>query len=417
MELVCAKTPLTQDLIHIHTMTRTTSGIPRPFALGLSPRVAARLAGVQVQSSESADQSGSQATVQVRDSRSMTTSAAPQARSPSHFYLMQRLRAMWHGLTQSDTLSNITDCAEGQGLPADVPEPVTPTMDISQFQLGRVEIGRGEYGVVQHATWTDGENTILCAAKRQFDVPGDGIENRPSFAAKMAGRNEFELGKNLNHKNIIKTYDYDEVCNTIYMELADKNLFDIFYSADIEIDKTYELIKFLLKNMLEGIFHIYRKRIAHYDLHLSNFLYKKGRGVLVADFGWAGRVSQNEYAILNPNGGCTDHDKVNPFKDIITLMDCFSSDGDIPTEIVDLVLEMSKFAEKEMVCVMLGRPFYLFEQRAERNKFIELMKAVNEMDTISLQEYDSRMQELIQNYDRQKGTEPAASGQAGPSAC
>jgi Protein kinase domain len=390
-------------------MPRTTSSIPRPFALGFSPRAAARLAGT-AQSSQETDQSGSQNTVQVRSASGLPSTRAPHACSPSHFYLMQRLRAMWHGLIQGDTLSNITDCAEGRDLPADVPEPVVPTMDISQFQLEKEAIGHGKYGVVLRATWVDGKDTVLCAAKRQFDGPKKVIKNKPSAAAIIAAKNEFEIGKNINHKNIIKSYGYDELNNIIYMELADKNLFDIFGSADIEIDKTSDLIKFSLKNMLEGVFHLYRKRIAHYDLHVSNFLYKKGRGVLVADFGWVGKVPRHEYAILNPNAGCADYDKVNPFKDIITLMGELSSEGCIEKEIVDLIFEMSRFAEKEMACVMLARPFYLFEQREERNKFIALIKAVNKMDTISLQEYDSRMQTLIQKYARPQNVDPAASG-------
>ena len=119
-------------------------------------------------------------------------------------------------------------------------------------------------------------------------------------------RHEYEILKDLHHKNIISTLCYFEIPvppkTTFYsrlrrkrpemqgylvMERGDTDFME-FIDKDHCFDKTIQYVK----DILEGLVYIHGKRIIHADLKLENVVISKGVAKLV-DFGMSVQLKPN----------------------------------------------------------------------------------------------------------------------------
>ena len=152
-----------------------------------------------------------------------------------------------------------------------------------RFRYERMEkLGEGTYGVVYKARDVQNEHGIVAIKKIRLENEDEGM---PSTAMR-----EIAILKELNHPNIVQLFD------VIYVP-TEKKLSLIFEYVDYDMKKfmktlsgplTDDQVKFLTRQLLEGIIHCHNRRIIHRDLKPQNLLIDpKTLNLKIADFGLA----------------------------------------------------------------------------------------------------------------------------------
>lgn len=94
---------------------------------------------------------------------------------------------------------------------------------------------------------------------------------------------EKEIIENLNHKNIIKYYDFFNRYEHIYLvlELGDDDIYNYFYKSKNYLS-LHEIIK-ILYDIAQAIQYLHHKNIVHADIKIENIL-KCGNEYKLCDF-------------------------------------------------------------------------------------------------------------------------------------
>ena len=133
---------------------------------------------------------------------------------------------------------------------------------IGNYILKQVPIGKGNFGKVYLAL---DEKKTFYAAKS--------IENlklkNPSIKEKFI--REIRLTYKLKHKNIIKLHDIIKTKSNIYLflEYCDGETLDSFlknYKKSFNHLIPMELIQFFAKQIIEGMYYMYKKKCVHRDI-------------------------------------------------------------------------------------------------------------------------------------------------------
>ncbi len=171
----------------------------------------------------------------------------------------------------------------------DVTLPVEKSPKPLGKRLGRYELldrlGKGGMGIVYRAR--DTKLDRLVAVKLLLtDLEGDS-ETRERFLREARAAGE------LNHRNIIKVYDFGEDGGRafIVMELLEGVSLNEFLKAhpDLALDRKLQI----MTAVCEGLAFSHSRSIVHRDLKPANFFITKSRQVKVLDFGLARVASSN----------------------------------------------------------------------------------------------------------------------------
>ena len=111
--------------------------------------------------------------------------------------------------------------------------------------------------------------------------------NKNNFISKDSKIEEINIQKKLQHKNIVKYYDYFDLKNygCIVMELADSGDIDMIRKK--MTDKNYlseTFLAFITKQILDGLYYIHKNKIIHMDIKQQNILIDKNLEVKITDF-------------------------------------------------------------------------------------------------------------------------------------
>ena len=111
--------------------------------------------------------------------------------------------------------------------------------------------------------------------------------NKNNFIRKDSKIEEINIQKKLQHKNIVKYYDYFDLKDygCIVMELADSGDIDMIRKK--MTDKNYlseTFLAFITKQILDGLYYIHKNKIIHMDIKQQNILIDKNLEVKITDF-------------------------------------------------------------------------------------------------------------------------------------
>jgi len=149
-----------------------------------------------------------------------------------------------------------------------------------EYKIGK-SIGRGAYSVVKDA--------IHIATNTQVAIK---IYDREKFTEPRRKRRvsqEIEILKNLNHKSIVKFFDYFESEKYLYlvMEMVEGELlYDYLKFKRNKRIPEEEALK-ILKEMTIGIEYCHSKRVFHRDIKTDNLILQKSGTVKIIDFGFS----------------------------------------------------------------------------------------------------------------------------------
>ena len=111
--------------------------------------------------------------------------------------------------------------------------------------------------------------------------------NKKNILSKDSKIEEINIQKKLQHKNIVKYYDYFDLKDygCIVMELADSGDIDMIRKK--MTDKNYlseTFLAFITKQILDGLYYIHKNKIIHMDIKQQNILIDKNLEVKITDF-------------------------------------------------------------------------------------------------------------------------------------
>lgn len=100
-------------------------------------------------------------------------------------------------------------------------------------------------------------------------------------------RNEYIILSKLSHVNIIKTYGYMDITNTLMLEYIDG--YDLVELLN-GYKKTIHEIKYYFKQMALALEYCHHKKIIHRDIKLENFMINSNNIIKLIDFEFAGKI-------------------------------------------------------------------------------------------------------------------------------
>jgi Protein kinase domain len=270
------------------------------------------------------------------------------------------------GSETSSVITTVTERLKELGI-EDIPQPGLPDIEISEPKLIK-KIGRGYYGQVWLAQMEHEGSLVDVAvkkARRAADILD--LKKETSFAAKI------------NHPNIVKTYGYYPKVDGAVMRLAMGNIEKIDPEINDKLPHEKPIIRrSIIKQTIDGRFHIFRNRISHNDDHWGNFFYMKGGRVVLGDFGRA-KMLPSGYGVGDA-----------PFCETDFYLGCHSS---IPIQDQELVHQIQVFSKSSM-----GK----HEQRKLRETYIQLWANSQKWDCLSNAELAAKIEPLLEK-DAAKG--------------
>ena len=183
---------------------------------------------------------------------------------------------------KEDTLS---DCEPDISMGSSLLSTRTKVSLFDTIQMGTL-IGKGGYGSVFRAVM-DGQ---VVALKVLDDVQTcTSFEPSSGFTSKIIGQQEIEVGKRLDHENIVKTIDY--ATRTVEGRKQTWIILELCESGSLRHlveDKYFNTISKLIQAALEiarGMAYLHSQQILHGDLSSNNVLFDRHHLAKISDFG------------------------------------------------------------------------------------------------------------------------------------
>lgn len=190
------------------------------------------------------------------------------------------------GKPQLELINKLVDIIEKNKMNK-TPASVKDVKLSSEYGVQQGICGKGSYGVVKNLTKIDPktkkETHFAVKELRRKDN-----EDNSHFSKRLIS--EFVIALSLNHKNIVKTYDFMKNNNGIYFEVLEYcdagDLFSTIFDSNgnglhyIEADC-------FIKQILNGIIYMHSKGIAHCDIKPENILLTRNGICKITDFGSA----------------------------------------------------------------------------------------------------------------------------------
>lgn len=110
--------------------------------------------------------------------------------------------------------------------------------------------------------------------------------------------NEWDIGKNLNHPNIIKTLDIDLPKRSLILEYYESIDLFIYFTHNIfefPLKTKNEITIQIFRQILNGVKYLHEFGIVHMDLKLENIIINpESKLIKIIDFGKATKINPNE---------------------------------------------------------------------------------------------------------------------------
>lgn len=159
---------------------------------------------------------------------------------------------------------------------------------INDFVLGR-KLGDGAYAVVKKAIHIETNEHYAIKIIRLEDLTENEYENVEK---------ELEIHSSLNHKNIIRLYDFFLENNNVYLILEFASKGNLFKFMNRNIPLPNDIVGKLWTQTVDAIHFLHQNDIIMRDLKPENIILKDDLTVKICDFGWAARIDHVEYRRL-----------------------------------------------------------------------------------------------------------------------
>ncbi|ANB15958.1 cyclin-dependent serine/threonine protein kinase CTK1 [Sugiyamaella lignohabitans] len=161
------------------------------------------------------------------------------------------------------------------------PLPPQPKVRYESIYERVLQVGEGTYGKVYKTTNRD---TGLIVALKRLRMESE-REGMPITAIR-----EIKLLQSLRHENIVSLQEMMVEEGGIYMvfEYMDHDIAGILSYPDLNLSQGN--IKFLFRQMMDGLSYLHHQSIVHRDIKGSNILLDSRGNVKIADFGLARKI-------------------------------------------------------------------------------------------------------------------------------
>ena len=190
-----------------------------------------------------------------------------------------------------ETLSRIRRCSK-QALQR---HSLRPEGFETRYALGR-KVGEGMHSVVYECFQAGDEKR-----QRPFAVK---VSREDDEEKKMAHRREFKLTRQLDHPNLVNSYEFfeNEFTGEIHLVM---NLFkgvELFDLLDEEKPLTEMEAKVIAKQMVDALAYLHKNHIVHRDLKPQNILISEDRVVQIIDFNVSRKFDSSQPKLMTKTG-------------------------------------------------------------------------------------------------------------------
>ncbi|MEN2496445.1 MAG: Serine/threonine-protein kinase plk4 [Marteilia pararefringens] len=144
--------------------------------------------------------------------------------------------------------------------------------NIEDYQIGKL-IGKGSSGKVYSATNLKSGEIV---AIKVIEKNNKQVENKSDVEAKIVRiRREVEIHHRLRHLNIVELINFFEDSNFVYLIMQFCEFGDLSYFLKINHPLENDLIRYLFRQIINGILYLHSNGIMHRDISMSNILISK----------------------------------------------------------------------------------------------------------------------------------------------
>ncbi|EDL31333.1 mCG116173, isoform CRA_a [Mus musculus] len=160
-------------------------------------------------------------------------------------------------------------------------EPSTSTrkhFTINDFEIGR-PLGRGKFGRVYLARLK--ENHFIVALKVLFksEIEKEGLEHQL--------RREVEIQAHLQHRNILRLYNYFYDDTRIYLILEYAPGGELYKELQRHQKLDQQRTATIIQELSDALTYCHEKKVIHRDIKPENLLLGLNGEVKISDFGWS----------------------------------------------------------------------------------------------------------------------------------
>ena len=146
------------------------------------------------------------------------------------------------------------------------------------FALGKT-IGRGAFGIVKLAFDKISKHKVAIKIMKTSRFKTEKEINRVKI--------EVKISKQVNHPNIVKTYEFFEESGKIYIVMEYCSKGDLFDYLKVHKKLSEEEAKRIYKQLIDALQYLSMCEIVHRDIKPENVLFDKHMNLKLADFGLA----------------------------------------------------------------------------------------------------------------------------------
>lgn len=173
--------------------------------------------------------------------------------------------------------------------PFQLPDRNTPIFStITEFHFEK-KLGEGAFSVVYKAIHNESQASY---AIKIIDFDKIGILDQENI------EKEIHAHKVMNHKNVIRLYDFFKEENIVYLVMEYCNGGNLFNYLTKNHPLTDDVIQKLFKQTVDGVDYIHKKGYINRDIKPENILLDRYRNVKICDFGWASHKTEGSYRKL-----------------------------------------------------------------------------------------------------------------------
>lgn len=137
-----------------------------------------------------------------------------------------------------------------------------------------------------------GSNTVIKLAKdlktkKKFVIKIFNYSKRSKYP-----KNEYKTLKTLNHKNILKAYNFHKDKKNVYITLEYACHGDFFVLVQKSGGFSENLSKYYTRQLLSAITYLKKKSISHRDIKLENLLLSEKLVLKLADFEYSKKINE-----------------------------------------------------------------------------------------------------------------------------